>query len=332
MSHHRAVFRTHRRMLLAGSACALLLPPAFAQRPKARIGWLGWVGAMGASASPLALAAFRNGLTDRGWTEGRDLELLVRSGDRKGSAQLASELLTLDVDLLVAQGTMVFGAKTVSGDKPLVFNINGDPVEAGLVSSVSRPGGMLTGVTALSEELAGKRVELLREAMRKRTKMAVIANEMHPGVAIERQATYAAAKRLGLELSWHPLKAQSDLEGALAAIARSGAEGLLAIPDNLIYSQSRPLAEFAAAQRLPSISGSSEFADAGNLMSYGPSTRGYYHQMAGMVDRVLRGARPGDLAIEQARDIEFVLNAKAARAIKLDLPPELQLRADRRID
>lgn len=320
-----------RRRLLTGLACALLLPSVSAQRPRPRVGWLGWVGAQGASASASALAAFRAGLADRGWSEPRDIEVLVREGDRSRSADLAAELLRLDVDVLVAQGPMVFGARTVSGRKPLVFNINGDPVEAGLVSSLARPGGALTGVTALSTELAGKRVELLRDAMRRPRHMAVVANELHPGVAIEREATHAAARRLGLTLGWHPLKAAADVDAALATIARDDVDGLLAFPDNLIVSQARKLAQFATSRRLPSISGSSEFAEAGNLMSYGPSPAGFYRQMAAMVDRLLRGAQPADLAVEQARDIEFVVNLTAAQAIGLELPAQLQLRADRQI-
>jgi putative ABC transport system substrate-binding protein len=296
-----------------------------------RVGWLGWTGAVGTSASPLALAAFRGGLADRGWTEGRDLEVVVRDGDRPRSGDLASELLKMDINVLVAQGPMAFGAKTVTGSKPLVFSINGDPVEAGLVASLSRPGGNLTGVTALSAELAGKRLELLKEAMRKGARVAVVANELHPGVALEREATHAAARRLGLTLVWYPLKAANDLAAAFEAIARDGADALLAIPDNLVNREARPIADFALARRLPSISGWSEFVEAGNLMSYGPNPGGYYRQMAFITDRILRGAPAADMAVEQPRDIEFVVSVKAARAIGLTLPPGLLLRADRQI-
>jgi len=335
MAHHPQRAPLSRRQLLTWSA-AVALPSlasaAAAQAgPKLRIGWLGWQGAAGASGSTLALAAFRAGLADRGWTEGRDCEVLVRDGDRQRSAELAAELVKQDVALLVAQGPMVFGAKTVAAGKPIVFCINGDPVEAGLVSSLSRPGGQLTGITALSAELAGKRVELLKAAATKGTRLAVVANEMHPGVALEREATQVAAKRLGLRLAWHGLKAASDMEHALAAVARDGADMLLAVPDVLINSQARTVAVFAAAHRLPSISGWSEFAEAGNLLSYGPNPHRYFRQMAMMADRLLRGARAADVAVEQARDLEFVVNLHTARAIGLELPAELLLRADQRI-
>lgn len=326
---HRS-FSCGRRRLVVAVAGMALIPPGRGQRARtARIGWLGWVGAAGASASASALAAFRAGLTDRGWTEGRDYELLVRDGDRPRSAELAGELIRSDVDLLVAQGPMVFGAKTVSGTRPVIFNIGGDPVEAGLVDSLSRPGGYLTGLTSLSTELAGKRLELLKMATPRGTHVAVIANALHAGFSIERDAVQAAARQLGLILSWHPLKSSSDLETALPRIASEGANALLAVPDTLINGQAQVLAKFTSAQRLPSMSGWAAFVEAGNLMSYGPNVHGYYRQMAAIADRLLRGARAADLAVEQPRDIELVVNAKVARALRLALPAELQLRADR---
>ncbi|HPU53225.1 MAG TPA: ABC transporter substrate-binding protein, partial [Burkholderiaceae bacterium] len=209
--------------------------------------------------------------------------------------------------------------------------INGDPVEAGLVSSLSRPGGTMTGVSALSQELAGKRVELLCEAIRGGRRLAVIANETHPGVGVERDATHAAARRLGASIAWHPLKRVEDLDGAFAAISRDGPDGLIAIPDNLINRLARRIADFSAVQRLPAISGWSEFVEAGNLMSYGPDPRGYFRQMAGIADRLLRGAHPAELAVEQPRDVEFVVNTRTAKAIGIVLSPALQLRVNRRI-
>lgn len=329
--YHR--IRADRRRLIAAAACSTLAPLA---RPepgrRVRIGWLGWIGAEGASASASALAAFRAGLADRGWTEGRDHELLVRDGDRQRSAELAAELIRAEVSVLVAQGPMVFGAKTVSGTTPVVFNIGGDPVEAGLVASLSRPGGNLTGLTSLSTELAGKRLELLKTTLQGGTHVVVVANALHAGVAVERAAVHAAALRLGLTLSWHPLSSASDLEAVLPRIAAEGAHGLLAVPDNLINNQARVLARFTGGQRLPSISGWAAFVEAGNLMSYGPNVHAYYRQMAGIADRLLRGARAADLAVEQPRDIELVVSAKVAHALGLVLPAELQLRADRWID
>ncbi len=322
----------HRRSLLLGGAACLLPPATRAQRTgPALVGWLGWTGAAGTSASALALEAFRFGLAERGWAEGRDLHIEARSGEGTRSAELAGELLKSGIEVLVAQGPMVFGAKTVAASVPVVFSINGDPVEARLVDSMARPGTFCTGVTALSAELAGKRLELLKEAMRKGRRVAVLANESHPGVGVERDASFAAARQMGLTLAWHPLKSSADFDPAFAAITREGADALLAIPDNLINRQAKLIADFALAQRLPSMSGWSEFAEAGNLLSYGPNARSYYRQMAGFADRLLRGARAAELPVEQAREIELVVNVKLARALKLELPPELLIRANRQL-
>ena len=333
MDHLFAVQLPMRRAVVTSAAALLLAPWARAQRSArvVRVAWLGWTGGEGSTASTLALAAFRAGLADSGWTEGRDLTLLVREGDGPRSAELASELMREGPDVVVTVGPMVFGARAATGTRPVVFCINGDPVEARLVARLSRPGGHLTGVTALSAELAGKRLELLKATLRNGARVAAIANDSHPGVTIERDATQAAAARLGLRLNWYPLKAPADLDAALAAVALDGADGVVAIPDNLINRLARPIAEFTLARRLPCISGWSDFTEAGNLMSYGPNPRAYFRQMAVMTDRLLRGAVAAELAVEQPRELEFVVNLRVARSMKLDLPSELLLRADRQI-
>lgn len=332
MSDHLHALPLRRREWVVSLALVASPWPARAARNRpARVAWLGWVGASGVQASALALEAFRGELTARGWTEGRELQLVSRSGDQSRSAALATELMQHDPELMVAQGPMVFGARSVVGARPLLFNINGDPVEAGLVSSLARPGGSMTGVSALSADLAGKRLELLKEAMGKGTRVALLANSRHPGVKVEREATQAAASRLGMTVSWYPLMAATDLEPALAAIAQQGTDALLAIPDNLINQLARPVANFAAARKLPTMSGWSEFVEAGNLMSYGPNYEGFYRQLATLGDRILRGASPADTAVELPRDIELVVNTRHARTIGLTLPDGLLLRADRRI-
>lgn len=324
---------TSRRAVVL-SACAMALGPAARARHPgrtARVAWLGWTSAEGLAASAKSLASFRAGLAERGWAEGSNLELFVRDGDRPRAGDLTAELMMHDPDVVVTVGPMVFGAKPLAGNKPLVFCINGDPVEAKLVASLPRPGGQLTGVTALSTELAGKRLELLKEAIRIGNRVAVVANETHPGVAIERDAIHAASSRLGVKIAWYPMKGPGDLDPTLAAIRREGADGLLAVPDNLVNRLAPQIAQFAQERRLPSISGWDEFAEAGNTMSYGPSRDGYFRQMAWITDRLLRGARAAELAVEQPRELEFVINLRAARAMRVELPAELLLRADRKI-
>ena len=322
---------SRRAVLVAAAASAGATARAQRAGKPARVAWLGWTSAEGLSASTKALASFRAGLVERGWVEGRDLELFMRDGDRPRAGDLTAELMKHDPDVVVSVGPMVFGAKPLTGNKPLVFCINGDPVEAKLVASLSRPGGQLTGVTALSTELAGKRLELLKEAMRNGSRVAVLANETHPGVAVERDAIHAAAPRLGVKIQWHALKSPNDLDAALAAVKRDGADGILAVPDNLINRLAQPIAQFALERRLPAISGWDEFAEAGNTMSYGPSRDGYFRQMGWITDRLLRGARPADIAVEQPRELEFVVNLRAARAMRLELPSDLLLRADRQL-
>ena len=322
-----------RRKLLA-LACGLVMVPfaSKAQRVKnvARIGWLGWTGGS-ATAASAPLEAFRLGLADRGWKEGKNLVIEIRNGDGSVARALATELLRLDVDILVAQGPMVFGARGVTGAVPLVFNINGDPVEAQLVASLSRPGGTVTGVTALSAELAGKRLEFLKETDPRITRVAAIANQSHPGVQTELRASQAAAQRLGLTLQWFPVYSAGDFVPAFDTIARGGVDAVVAIPDNLINHQAKAIAQFAARRRLPSISGWAEFAEAGNLMSYGPNLDAYYRHVASYVDKLLKGAQPADLPVEQPTVFELVVNLKAARTLGLHVPQSVLLRADRTI-
>lgn len=306
-------------------------PPSRAAVTSARVGWLGWTGGAGSTSSPLALAAFRSGLVDRGWHEGGNLVVEIRSGEGARARDLATELVRSGVDVIVAQGPMVFGARAVVSSVPLVFNINGDPVEAGLVTSLSRPEANLTGVTALSAELAGKRLELIKEALPNVARIAAIANQSHPGVQIEQQASQAAAQRLGVQLQWLAIRRRDDFDGAFAAIEREKAGALVAISDNLINDQAATIARFSTDRRVPAISAWAEFAEAGNLMSYGPNVRAYYRRVAAYVDKLLRGARPADLPVELPTEFELVLNLGAARALGLTVPRSILVRADRTI-
>ncbi len=325
--------QVRRRQFLV-AACGLVAIPLVteAQPSKrvARIGWLGWGRWM--EASPplfhLEMESLRSGLRERGWVDGDNLRIEIRSGDLSQARELTAELVRLKVDLIVAQGPMIFGAQAVASTMPLVFFINGDPIEAKLVASLSHPGANLTGITNLSAELSGKRLELLKETVPGITHVAAIANQTHPGVQLEFHANQAAAHRLGLTLKWFPVNAIGDIDAAFDAIARDGAQALVAIPDNMIYRKAKDIAEFAVKRRIPTISGSAAFAEAGNLMSYGPNLRGSYHQISVYVDKLLRGARPADLPVEQPTKLEFVVNLKAAKTIGLNIPQTVLLRAD----
>jgi putative ABC transport system substrate-binding protein len=273
----------------------------------------------------------RAGLRERGWEEGRNLVLDVRWGDRASAAALTAELLRLQPAVLVAQGAMVLGAREVESTVPIVFGFSGDPIEARLVTSFARPGGRLTGVAMQSLELVGKRLELLRELMPRLRRVAILANPAHPGEQLELKASRAAAERLGLAVLYHPVTSAREFEAALAAVVQERAEAIVAFPDALIMSQAAVLAAFSRQHRMPAVSGWSEFADEGNLLTYGPNLRQTWRQAASFVDRLLRGARAAELPVEQPASYELVLNLKAATALGLKLPPAMAMRAVRLI-
>ncbi len=319
-----------------GLAAAGLLtggPGAMAQTDRvARIGWLGLSHGTDPASPSIPLAGLRAGLRERGWVEGRNLVIEARYGGFDNAKDLTAELLQAKVDLLVAEGGMVFRARPFVGATPLLFHVNGDPVQAKLVDSYARPGGTMTGVTNLSAELSGKRVELLKTALPRMTRCAAIANQGHPGWQVESDATRDAAGRLKLELTWLPVYGAGDFAAAFDTVARSGAQGLFAVPDNLILSQAQTIGEFGARRGIPAISGSSEFTEAGNLMSYGPIQRDVYARLGEYADRLLRGAKPGDLPVENPTRFELVVNLKVARALNLNIPQSVLVRADRVIE
>ncbi len=312
-------------------ASLLALPAVHAQQAGkiAKVGWIAWAPAGPASARAKALESFRSGMRDRGWEEGRNFVVEARAGDREQAPEIAEELVRLGVDVIVAIGPMAVRAKAATGAVPLVFIMNGDPAEAKLVASLARPGGTATGISALALELTGKRLELLKDAAPKATRIAVLANAAHPGVNFELAATQDAAQRLGLTLQFVRVRTVADFDAAFEAIARERAEALLAFPDTLIDRQGKAIAEFALRQRIPSISGWPEFAEAGNLMSYGPNVHEFWRHLAAYVDRILKGAKPADLPVEQPTRFELTINRHTAKALGLALPPSLVARADR---
>lgn len=295
--------------------------------PVTRIGWL--AGSAGPLPTPAYLEALRAGLHERGWVEGRNLTIDVRWGDRDSAAGLTAELLRLRPRLLVAQGAMVLGARTVDTPLPIVFGFSGDPVEAGLVASFARPGGRLTGIAMQSLELVGKRLEILRELLPRLARVGILANPTHPGEQLELRASRAAADRLGLAVQYLPVTSARDFEQAFPALSRERAEAIVAFPDALVMSQARVIADFAQQHRMPAVSGWSEFADEGNLLTYGPNLRSTWKQAANVVDRILRGARPADLPVEQPSTFELVINQRAADALGISIPSAVALRAER---
>ena len=315
-----------RRTFLAALAVGALLPRVVsAQSPKtARIGWVG--------TGTDYLDALREGLRQRGWVEGQNLVIEVRTGSRDQAGNLAVEMARGKVDVLVAQGVMTRGTVASAGSVPVVFGISGDPVESKLVASLARPGGNATGMTFLGLDLAGKRVEILKEMVPSVVRLAILANPNHPGERGERSISEDVARRLGLTMQYLPVPAAGDFGAAFEAMTRERAEAIMAFPDGVVMSQARAVADYAIRRRIPSSSGWGEFAAAGNVMSYGPDLGESWRQIAGYVDKVLRGAKPADLPIELPSKFQLVINAKTARAIALEIPRTVLLRADRIIE
>ena len=317
-------------MLGAGALAAPLATVAQAPRVH-RVGWVTL--AKPGGPSPF-LEAFRQGLKERGYVDGRDVVVEARyaHGSRERADAMVAELVQERVDVIVAQGAAVYSAYRRAGATPVVMGYSGDPVEAKFVETLARPGGTRTGMSFMSLELVGKRLEVLAPLLPAGARVAVVADPAHPGEQSEFRASERAARDLGLKLGYFPARNTTELEAAFARIASDGTQALVVFPDALTLDNRERLAAFGLRQRLPLVSGWSLFADSGFLMSYGPNLRDCYAHLAGFVDKILRGAKPGDLPIELPTSVEFVVNAKTARAIGVRLPPAMLVRADRVIE
>ena len=296
-------------------------------QPRAKIARIGIL----ANFSSPQLDALRQGLRDIGHIEGQNLLIEQRyaEGKRDRVPELVAELLGLKIDLIVLIGPITpIVPKSVKGI-PVVFGFSGDPVEAGVVASLARPGGNTTGMTFFASVLAGKRVELLKEAVPGTNRIGVLANPNHAGESVEFRETETAAKAMGVAVQRHQAQVPEDFAGAFSAITKQRANALITFPDALMMAHRKEIAEFAGKLRLPSVGGWSEFADAGGLITYGPNLSDSFRRVAYYIDKVLKGARPADLPVEQPTKFELVINLKTAKRIGLTIPPNVLARADR---
>src|SRR6185295_20159050 len=211
---------------------------------------------------------------------------------------------------------------------PVVFGYSGDPVEAGLVNSYSRPGGSFTGATFMSYEVNAKRVELLHEAFPRVTRVAILSNPLHPGEQRELKESEHGAQQLGMGLSYTQIRSVAEIEPAFERIRAAGAEAMILLPDGLVMQHRMRIIEFAASQRIPVISGWSEFAKSGGTMTYGPNLKESFQRLAIYVDKILKGASPAELPVEQPTKFELVINLRAVKALGLQVSPMLLGRAD----
>jgi putative tryptophan/tyrosine transport system substrate-binding protein len=278
------------------------------------------------------LDAFRQGLRDFGYIEGQNIVIDYRFTEERDErlSDLAVELVQLKVDVIVTSGIPpAAAAKRATTTIPIVVAAASDLVSAGLVASLARPGGNITGTNSLTADLSGKRLELLKEILPRLSRVGALWNQLNPGAIGTWEETQAAARALRLQLLSLPVRDPNDLEVAFTAAVKGGAEPLVVIQDTLTNVHRTRIAELAARSRLPAVYGSTPFVEAGGLISYGSSITGNYRRAAYFVDKILKGAKPADLPVEQPTKFELVINLKTAKQIGLNIPSHVLLRADK---
>jgi putative ABC transport system substrate-binding protein len=304
---------------------------AEAQQPK-RIPQIGILIAASASSYSARLEAFRQRLRELGYVEGKNIVIEYRyaEGKLERLPDLAAELVRLKVDVIVVTAQAVLAAKKASPTIPIVFGAAADPVGSGFVSSLARPGGNITGLSVMSPDLDGKRLELLKEAFPTVARVAFLwqsSSDSRGNPAFTDMEL--AAKTLGLKLQSLPVRGLDDFESAFARLKKEGAEALITTSGPLLSTQQREVLAFAAKNRLPAIYPASEFVEAGGLMSYAPNYTDLWRRAATYVDNILKGAKPSDLPVEQPTKFELIINLKAAKQIGLTIPPNVLARADK---
>jgi putative tryptophan/tyrosine transport system substrate-binding protein len=317
--------------LLAATLAFVLGFAAEAQQPKKlyRIGIL-FVGSSSFYATWIDV--FRQGLKELGYIEGKNITIDYRYAEGKADRlpSLAAELVGLKVDVIVSSSTpSVLAVKKATSTIPIVFVSISDPVASGLVASLARPGGNITGLSIVAVELSGKRLELLKEAVPSVTRVAFLWDSANPAQAPQWKEAQAAAQALRLHLQSLEVRSSNDFDSAFEAALRDRAQALVTTPAALLGAHLKRIVEFAAKNRLPAMYGNPQFVDAGGLMSYAPDYSAQYRRAATYVDKVLKGAKPADLPVEQPTKFEFVVNLKAAKQIGLTIPPNVLARADR---
>jgi len=306
--------------------------PAQAQQPK-KIARIGYLVPSTAAANAINFEALQQGLRELGYVEGKTFVLEVRYAEARFERlpELARELVGLKVDLIVTLTDVAIAAvKRETQTIPIVMATSTDPVATGFVASLARPGGNVTGLSSISSELSGKRLELLREVVPGLSRVALIWNPDVRGAVLDYNATEGAARSLRLQLQSVEVLRAEDFDRAFSAITKERAQALIMSGSNPVAFANRgQIASFAQRNRLPSMYAQKEYVDDGGLMSYGPSLPDMYRRAATFVDKILKGAKPADLPVEQPTKFELVINLKTAQQIGVTIPPNLLARADR---
>ena len=324
--------------LVGGAAAAW--PLTVGAQPQTKIPQIGLMvtGALESPEARVQLDAFRQGLRQLGYVEGQNIVIEYRGADGRIERfqSLAADLVSLDVDLIVASNTpAALAARQATATIPIVAPVMGDPVADGLVASLAQPGGNVTGLTFLAPELTAKRMQLLKDALPNVSRVAAL---WHPGAYSERtmndmlKATEAVARTLGVQLQLIEVRGAEELERAFSAMMKERAEALFLFPSPMLFLARRRIIDLAATDRLPSMSQAREFVEAGGLIAYGANINDLFRRCTVYVDKILKGAKPADLPVEQPTRFELVINLKAAKTLGIDVPLALMIRADEMID
>jgi len=328
-----------RRTFIGVVAGRLLAVPLAAEaQPAGKVPRVGYL-SPGSSSDPVRLRrfeAFRQGLRELGYVEGQNIVLEPRwaEGQYARYPALAADLVRLKVGVIVVVGgTGTKAAKEVTRTVPIVMSLVVDPVGSGLIPSLAHPGGNVTGTSIMAPDLVGKQLELLMEVVPKISRVAVLWNPDNPGGVPQLRQTEAAARALGVRLQTLEARGPHELDSAFAAMTRERAGALVILNDAILgVNLSKQIAELAAKSRLPAVHGEPEYAQAGGLMVYGANRLDLERRAATFVDKILKGAKPADLPIEQPTKFELVINLKTAKALGLTIPPSLLLQADHVIE
>jgi putative tryptophan/tyrosine transport system substrate-binding protein len=318
--------------LLGGAAAAR---PLYARAQQAgKLPTIGFLGAGTASTWSQRVAAFLQRLRELGWIEGRTVVMEVRwaEGLSERYAEIATEFVQLKVDAIVAAGTSaIIAAKQATSAVPIVFVGAGDPVGTGLVASLARPGGNLTGLSSQTVDTVGKRVELLREVVPSLRRLAMMWNADNPAAVLEMREVLTAARILGLQVDVMEIRHTRDIDTAFDTL-KPGIDALYVTPDPLILANRIRINTFALAARLPTMHGLREYVEAAGLMAYGSNFPDLFRRAGDYVDKILRGAKPSDLPVEQPTKFDLIINLITAKALRLTIPPTLLARADEVIE
>jgi putative tryptophan/tyrosine transport system substrate-binding protein len=323
-----------RRREFIGALCGAVAGPLAAHAQPRKPPTIGFLGQSTPVAESSRVAAFLERLRELGWIEGQTvaIEYGWAEGMSERFAEIAGRFVQLKVDVIVTSGTAsVVAAKQATTVIPVVFAVAGDPIANNLVTSLSRPGGNITGLSTVATDLAGKRVELLREAVPGAQRLAVLANASNPLSVLETSEVEAAAKKVGINFLTLGVQRAQDIAPVFEGL-RGPADALYVVADPLLNTNRAQIHLLAMTAKVPAIYNAREHSEAGGLIAYGPNFADLYRRAASFVDRILRGTKPGDIPVEQPTKFDLVINLKTARALGITIPPGLLTRADEVIE